>query len=106
MHLVQDILHEYLDAFVIVFVDDILIFSCTTEEHYKDLRLVFQKLTKQHVYVKASKCLIHVQELEFLGQWVTTRGVTLVKGKLNVVHEWENPTSVKDIRSFLGLPNY
>ena len=103
MHLVQDILRKYLDDFVIVFIDDILIFSRTTEEHCKHLRLVFQKLTEQHVYAKASKCLIHVQELEVLGQWITTRGVAPVKGKLNAVCEWETPTSVKDIRSFWGL---
>ena len=60
MHLVHDILYEYLDDFVIVFIDDILIFSRTTEEHRRHLRLVFQKLTEQHVYAKASKCLIHV----------------------------------------------
>ena len=103
MHLVQDILRKYLDDFVIVFIDDILIFSRITKEHCKDLRLVFQKLTEQHVYAKASKCLIHVQELEFLGQWITTRGVAPVKGKLNVVRAWETPTSVKDIRFVFGV---
>ena len=106
MHLVQGILRKYLDDFVIVFINDILIFSRTTEEHCKHLRLVFQKLTEQHVYAKASKYLIHVQELEFLDQWITTREVAPVKGKLNAVREWETPTSVKDIRSFLGFANY
>ena len=106
IHLVQEILHEYLDDFVIVFIDDILIFSRTTEEHCKHLRLVFQQLTEQHVYAKASKCLIHVRELEFLGQWITTRGVAPVKGKLNAMREWETPTSGKDIRSFWGFANY
>ena len=106
MHLVQDILHKYLDDFVIMLIDDILIFSPTTEEHCKHLRLVFQGLTKQYVYAKASKCLIRVQELEFLGQWVTTKGFALVKGKLNAVREWETPTNVKDIRSFLRFANY
>ena len=106
MHLVQDILREYLDDFVIFFIDDILIFSHTIEEHCKHLRLVFQKLTEQHVYAKASKCLIHVQELEFLGQWITTKGVAPTKGKLNAVREWETPTSVKDIIYFLGFANY
>ena len=103
MHLVQDILHEYLDDFVIIFIDDILIFSRTTEEHCKHRRLVFQRLTDQHVYAKGSKCFIDVQELEFLGQWVTTRGVAPVKGKLNAVRELETPTSIKDIRPFLGF---
>ena len=106
MHLVQDVLREYLDDFVIVFIDDILIFSRTTEEHCKHLRLVFKRLAEQQVYAKASKCLIHVKELEFLGQWITTRGVAPVKGKLNAVRAWETPINVKDIRSFLGFANY
>ena len=90
----------------VIFIDDILIFSHTTEEHCKHLRLVFQWLIEQHVYAKASKCLIRVQELEFLGQRVTTRGVAPIKGKLNAAHEWESPTNVKYIRSFLGFVNY
>ena len=106
MHLVQDILREYLDEFVIVFIDDILIFSRTTEEHAKHLRLVLQKLLDHKVYAKASKCIIHVSELEFLGQWVTTKGVAPVKGKLQAVREWPTPTNLKDIRSFLGFANY
>ena len=106
MHLVQDILCIYLDDFVIIFIGNILILSRTTENHCKYLRLVFQKLTEQHVYAKASKCLIHVQELEFLVQWIRTRGVAPVKDKLNAVREWETPTSVKDVRSFLWFANY
>ena len=105
MHLVQGILREYLDDFFIVFIDDILIFSRTIEDHCKHLRLVFQKLTEQQVYAKASKCLIHVRELEFLGHGITIKGVALVKGKLNAVREWETPTNVKDIRFFLGFAN-
>ena len=87
MHLVQDILWEYLDDFVIVFIDDILTFSRTTEEHAKHLRLIFHRLSEQNAYAKTSKCLIHVTELEFLGQWIITKGVTLVQSKLKVVHE-------------------
>ena len=106
MHLVQDVLPELLDDFVIIFIDDILIFSRTTVEHCKHLRLVFQRLAEQQIFAKASKCLIHVKELEFLGQWIIVRGVAPMKGKLNAVREWETPTSVKDIRSFLGFANY
>ena len=61
IYLVQDILHEYLDDFVIVFIDDILIFFCTTKAHCKHLRQVFQPLTEQQIYAKALKCLIHVK---------------------------------------------
>ena len=85
-HLVQDIFVEYLDDFVVIFIDGILIFSRTTEEHREHLRLAFQRLMEQEIYAKASKCIIHMQELDFLGQWGTTKGAALVKSKLNVVH--------------------
>ena len=100
MHLVQDIIHKYLDDLVIVFIDDIMIFSWPTEEHAEHPRLVFQGLKEQQVYTKASKCLFHVQEL------VTTRGVAPMRATLNALHEKETPTSAKDIRSFLGFSNY
>ena len=105
MHLVQDILHKYLDEFVIVFIDDILMFAHTTEEHIETLKLIFQRLNKQHIYTKASKCLLHVIKLEFLGQWIMTKGVTLTQAKLKVVCEWEiQPTS--KVQSFLGFANH
>ena len=81
MHLVQGILCEYLDGFVIVFIEDILIFSHTTEEPARHLRLSLQRLLNHKIYAKASKYIIHVSELEFLGQWVMTKGVAPVKGK-------------------------
>ena len=97
IHLVQYTLHKYLDDFVIVFIDDILIFSRTVAEHAEHLQLIFQRLKEKQVYTKASKCLIHVLKLEFLGQWIMTKGVTPVQEKLKIVHEWETPTSGKDI---------
>ena len=68
MHLVQDILHKYLDNFLIVFIDNILIFSSITVEHAKHLRLIFWWLKEQQTDAKALKCQIHMSELEFLGQ--------------------------------------
>ena len=106
MHLVHEILYKYLDDFVIVFIDDILIFFRTTAEHAEHLRPIFQRMIKQNVYSKSSKCLIHVTEMEVLGQWITIKGVTPVQTKLKVVREWQNSTNVKDIRSFLGFTNY
>ena len=67
MHLVQDILHRYLDVFVVVFIDDILVYSRNTEEHAEHLRLIFERLRKHQLFAKASKCTLHVNEVEFLG---------------------------------------
>ena len=105
IHLVQDILREYLDDFIIIFIDDILILSHITKEHSQHLMLIFQPLKEQYVYSKVAKCLIHVIELEFLGQWITTKGIAPVQTKVKAVHEWETPTSIKDIQSFLGFAN-
>ena len=93
MHLVQDILSKYLGDFLIVFIDDILVFPNPWKEHAKHLRLVFQRLKKQHIYAKGSKCITHVQELKFLGQWVTTRGVAAMRAELHAMPEWETPTT-------------
>ena len=67
MHLVQDVLHGYLDVFVVVFIDDILVYSRNTEEHAKHLRLIFERLREHQLFAKVSKCTLHVNEVEFLG---------------------------------------
>ena len=66
MHLVQDVLHKYLDVFVVVFIDDILVYSKNTEEHTKHLRLIFERLRKHQLFAKASKCTFHVNEVSSL----------------------------------------
>ena len=67
MHLVQDVLHGYLDVFMVVFIDDILVYSKNIEEHAKHLRLIFERLRKHQVFAKASKYTLHINEVEFLG---------------------------------------
>ena len=106
MHLVQDVLHRYLDVFVVVFIDDILVYSRNTEEHAELLRLIFERLREHQLFAKASKCTLHVNEVEFLGQWITPEGVAPIAEKLRVVRDWEPLNSVKDVRSFLGFANY
>ena len=68
MHLVQNVLHGYLDVFVIVFIDDILVYSKNIAEHAEHLRLIFERLRQHQLFAKASKCSLHVREVEFLGQ--------------------------------------
>ena len=70
MHMINDVLAGYLDVFVLVFMDDILVYSRTVEEHAKHLRKVFAALWKHCLFAKASKSSIMVKEVEFLGQWV------------------------------------
>ena len=106
MHLVQDVLHGYLDVFMVVFIDDILVYSKNTEEHAEHLRLIFERLRKHQLFAKASKCTLHMNEVEFLCQWITAEGAAPIVEKLRAVHDWEPPNSVKDVRSFLGFANY
>ena len=91
MHLVQDILHGYFDVFVVVFIDDILVNSRNTKEHAKHLRLIFERLRKHQLFAKASKCTLHVNEVEFLGQWVTLEGAAPIAKELRAVRDWEPP---------------
>ena len=106
MNLMNDVLAAYLDEFVLVFLDDILVFSNSIEEHAEHLRKVFTKLRENHLFAKASKCEILAPTVEFLGQQITPKGMTPTTEKLRAVKEWEVPTSVKGVRSFLGFANY
>ena len=106
MHMINNVLSEYLDVFVLVFLDDILVYSHIVEEHAEHLRQVFAALRKYRLFAKASKCVIQVREVEFLGQWITPQGAAPVKEKLRAVRSWEVPQTVKDVRSFLGFANY
>ena len=68
MHLVQDVLHGYLDVFVVVFIDGILVYSRNTKEHAEHLRLIFERLSKHRLFGKASKCILHINKFEYFGQ--------------------------------------
>ena len=105
MHLVQDILHGYLDVFVVVFIDDILVYSRNTEEHAKHLRLIFKRLRKHQLFAKAPKCTLYINEVESLDQWITPECAAPIVEKLRAVRDWEPLNSVKEVRSFLGLAN-
>ena len=106
MHIINDVLAGYLDVFILVFLNDILVCSHIVEEHAKHLWKVFAALRKHRSFAKASKCNIMVKEIEFLGQWVMPQGASPLKEKLKAVCSWERPQTVKDVRSFLGFANY
>jgi hypothetical protein len=97
---------EYLDKFVVVFIDDILVYSKDEEEHEEHLRLVLQKLRDNQLYAKLSKCEFWLNEVSFLGHVITGGGIAVDPGKVKDVLKWEPPTTVSEIRSFLGLAGY
>jgi hypothetical protein len=101
MYLMDKVFMEYLDRFVVVFIDDILIFSRTMEEHEDHLRLVLEKLRSNQLYAKFSKCEFWLTEVTFLGHVISTGGVAVDSGKVKDVLNWMPPTTVSEIRSFL-----
>jgi hypothetical protein len=97
---------EYLDKFVVVFINDILIYSKTEEEHEEHLRLMLQKLRVHQLYAKFSKCDFWLKAVSFLGHIITNGGISVDPAKVDDVLKWEPPRTVKEIRSFHGLAGY
>jgi hypothetical protein len=97
---------EYLDKFVVVFINDILVYSRSEEEHEEHLRLAFQKLRENRLYAKLSKCEFWMKQVAFLGHVISKGGIFVDPSKVQDVLSWNAPTSVSDTRSFLGLARY
>ncbi|GJV92082.1 putative nucleotidyltransferase, ribonuclease H [Tanacetum coccineum] len=106
MDLMNRIFHEFLDKFVIVFIDDILVFSKSKEEHEDHLRTVLQILRQEKLYAKFSKCEFWLSRVAFLGHIVSSEGITMDPAKVEAITKWPRPTSVTEVRSFLGLAGY
>jgi hypothetical protein len=106
MYLRNKVFMEYLDKFVVVFIDDILVFSKMEEEHLKHLRLVLEKLKSNLLYAKFSKCEFWLTKVTFLRHVISTGGVSVDLGKVRDVLNWMPPTNVLEIQSFLGLAGY
>jgi hypothetical protein len=105
MYLMNKVFMECLDNFVVVFIDDILIFS-KMEEHEKHLRLVLEKLRSNKLYTKFSKCEFWLTKVAFLGHVISAGGVSVDPGKVKDVLNWMPPTTASKIQSFLGLAGY
>jgi len=104
--LMNNIFRPYLDQFVVVYVDDILVFSNNPEDHEAHLRIVLQVLRREKLYAKAAKCELFRPETEFLGHIVSADGIRPDPKKLRAIDEWPQPKNVNDIQSFHGLANY
>nr|GEZ22437.1 putative reverse transcriptase domain-containing protein [Tanacetum cinerariifolium] len=106
MDLMNHIFHEYLDKFVIVFIDDILVYSKMKEEHEEHLRIVLRTLRQGKLYTKFSKYEFWLGQLAFLGHILSADGITMDPAKAEAITKWLRPKTVTEVRSFLGLAGY
>ncbi|KAM2498526.1 hypothetical protein PS1_040776 [Malus domestica] len=106
MDLMNRVFQPFLDKFVIVFIDDILVYSKSKVEHARHLKLVLTSLREHHLYAKFSKCEFWLSQVAFLGHVVSAEGIQVDSQKMAAVENWEQPRTVTEVRSFLGLPGY
>ncbi|MFS7931163.1 putative nucleotidyltransferase, Ribonuclease H [Helianthus anomalus] len=106
MDLMNRVCKPYLDKFVIVFIDDILIYSKNQADHEKHLRCILELLHHEKLYAKFSKCEFWLREVQFLGHVVSERGIQVDPAKVEAVMNWQEPKTPTEIRSFLGLAGY
>jgi len=104
--LMNDIFRKWLDDFVVVYIDNILIYSSSMEEHVEHLRKVFQRLRESKLYAKLEKCKFRVTKVNFLEHKITQEGLMMDDHKVKAIFDWEPPNSVPTLRSFLGLASY
>ena len=106
MDLMNRLFQLYLDRFVIVFIDDILVYSGSLEEHSEHLRIVLQTLRERQLYAKLSKCQFWPDRVAFLGHVISIEGVSADPRKIEAMVNWKPPKNVSEVRSFLGLVGY
>nr|GEV16502.1 putative reverse transcriptase domain-containing protein [Tanacetum cinerariifolium] len=106
MDLMNRVCRSYLDKFVIVFIEDILIYLKSKEEHEVHLKLILEFLKKEKLFGKFSKCEFWLQEVHFLGHVVNSEGIHVDLNKIEAVKNWKPPKTPTEIRSFLGLAGY
>ena len=106
MDLMNRVFRPYVDQFVVVFIDDILVYSKDAQEHEQHLKIVLQTLREKKLYAKHNKCDFWLKEVSFLGHIVSSDGIRVDPKKIEAVVNWKPPRNVIEVRSFLGLAGY
>src|SRR4051812_22013038 len=106
MRAMNYLFQEWLDVFVLLYLDDILVYSNSEAEHEEHLRLVLQKLRDHQFYAKFSKCEFWLNKVNFLGHVISAEGIAVDPDRVRTIQEWALPKNVKQLRSFLGLASY
>jgi hypothetical protein len=105
-YMMNSVFMPELDKFVVVFIDDILIYSKTEEEHAQHLQIILTRLREHQLYAKFSKCAFWLEEIQFLGHVLSANGIAVDPSEVKDILEWKRPTTVHKVRSFLGLAGY
>ncbi|GKE81022.1 putative reverse transcriptase domain-containing protein [Tanacetum coccineum] len=106
MDLTNRVCQPYLDKFMIVFIDDILIYSKNKKEHKEHLKLILELLKKEALYAKFSKCEFWIPKVQFLGYVIDSKGIHVDPAKIESIKDWASPKLPTEIRQFLGLAGY
>lgn len=102
----NEVFREYLNRFVIVYIDDILIYSSSIAEHHRHVIQVLEKLREHKLYLKLEKCEFHITSVQFLGYIIDQHGIQMDQRKVETIQDWPLPTSVKELQRFLGFANF
>ncbi|GJW50404.1 putative reverse transcriptase domain-containing protein [Tanacetum coccineum] len=106
MDLMNRVWKPYLDKFMIVFIDDILIYSKNKQEHKEHLKLILKLLKKEELYAKFSKCEFWIPKVHFLSHVINSQGIHVDPAKIESIKDWASPKTPMEIRQFLGLAGY
>ena len=106
MRMMDSLLHPFTNSFVVVYLDDILIFSSSWEEHLQHIQQVLNTLQQHQLYANLEKCLFGMTRIQYLGYIVDKHGVHVDPSKIQVIRDWPAPTTLTELRNFLGLANF
>ena len=105
-HLMNDIFREFLDDFVVCYLDDILVFSKDEKDHKNHVQLVLKKLCTAGLYAKLEKCVFYQPQIEFFDFIISGKGLSMDPKKIQIVTEWKKLATIRDIQCFLGFANF
>ena len=104
--MVNKALQSYLDRFVIIYMDDILVYLNTKDQHIKYVKMVLEILKQKNLRIKTEKCRFHVQKITFLGFVITPRNIQMETTKMDNIQTWPTPENIKDLQKLLGFMGY